>query len=77
LRGNSSPSLPRQAQPTAPRFRPSVTRLLQQSLFEVNAADPTIYLTLALLLLIVAEGACWFPARRATRIDPMVAMRAG
>ena len=53
-----------------------VTRLLQQSLFEVNAADPTVYVALSLLLLIVAECACWFPAMRATRIDPMVAMRA-
>lgn len=52
-----------------------VTRLLQQSLFEVNAADPVTYLTLSLLLLVVAEGACWVPALRATRIDPMVAMR--
>lgn len=53
-----------------------VTRLLQQSLFEVNAADPAVYLVLSLLLLLVAELACWFPALRATRIDPMVAMRA-
>ncbi len=53
-----------------------VTRLMQQSLFEVDAADPTIYLVLSLMLLVVAECACWFPARRATRIDPLVAMRA-
>lgn len=53
-----------------------VTRLMQQSLFEVNAADPTVYLGLSLLLLLVAECACWIPAHRATRIDPLVAMRA-
>ena len=51
------------------------TRLLQQALFEVNPADPLVYVAISLTLLIVAELACWIPARRATRIDPLVAMR--
>ena len=53
-----------------------VARLMQQALFEVRPADPWIYLGVALVLLIVAECASWFPARRATRIDPVIALRA-
>lgn len=52
-----------------------VTRLLQQALFEVDPADPMVYAAISLLLLIVAEFACWIPARRATRVDPLTAMR--
>jgi predicted permease len=53
----------------------AVSRLMQQSLFEVNAADPLVYVALSVTLLLVAEGASWFPARRATRIDPVIALR--
>jgi predicted permease len=53
-----------------------VSKLLQQALFEVNPADPLIYLAVAATLLLVAECASWFPARRATRIDPVIALRA-
>jgi ABC-type antimicrobial peptide transport system permease subunit len=53
-----------------------VTRLMQQALFEVKAHDPLIYGALALLILAVACLACWIPARRATRIDPIAALRA-
>jgi ABC-type antimicrobial peptide transport system permease subunit len=52
-----------------------VSRLMQQTLFEVDAADPLVYVGVALLLLIVAEFASWLPARRATRIDPVIALR--
>jgi putative ABC transport system permease protein len=48
---------------------------MQQALFEVDAADPLIYLAVSATLLLVAECASWFPARRATRIDPMIALR--
>ena len=54
----------------------AVSRLLQQTLFEVDPADPLIYLALSVILLLVAECASWFPARRATRIDPVIALRA-
>ena len=53
-----------------------VSRLLQQVLFEVNPADPVIYLVVATILLLVAELASFLPARRATRIDPVMALRA-
>ena len=52
-----------------------VSRLMQQTLFEVDPADPLIYVGLSVVLLLVAESASWFPARRATRIDPVIALR--
>ena len=53
----------------------AVSRLMQQALFEVDSADPLIYLAVSATLLLVAECASWFPARRATRIDPVIALR--
>jgi ABC-type antimicrobial peptide transport system permease subunit len=53
----------------------AVSRLMQQLLFEVNPADPWVYLALSVTLLLVTEAASWFPARRATRIDPVIALR--
>jgi predicted permease len=55
----------------------AVSRLMQQVLFEVNPADPLIYLAVSAVLLLVAACASWFPARRATKIDPIVALRIG
>jgi predicted permease len=52
-----------------------VSRMIQQTLFEVDPADPRIYLGVSAVLLLVAELASWLPARRATRIDPLIAMR--
>ena len=52
-----------------------VSRLMQQALFEVNPADPLIYVGVAAVLLLVAECAAWLPAHRATRIDPVIALR--
>ena len=48
---------------------------MQQALFEVNAANPLFYLAVSGTLLLVAVCASWFPARRATRIDPVRALR--
>jgi ABC-type antimicrobial peptide transport system permease subunit len=52
-----------------------VSRLMQQALFEVDPAEPLVYVALSATLLLVAECASWFPARRATRIDPVIALR--
>ena len=52
-----------------------VSRLMQQALFEVDPADPVIYCAVAAILLLVSEFASWVPARRATRIDPVLALR--
>jgi predicted permease len=53
----------------------AVSRLMRQVLFEVSPTDPRIYLAVSGLLFLVAGCAAWFPARRATRIDPVRALR--
>ena len=52
-----------------------LTRYLQSLLFGVAPADPTSLVMVAGLLLIVTLAACYIPARRAMRVDPMVALR--
>jgi len=52
-----------------------VSRLMQQVLFDVSPAEPIVYVALSLILLVVGECAAWLPARRATRIDPVIALR--
>jgi putative ABC transport system permease protein len=48
---------------------------LQNILFKVNALDPFIYFAVAGMLTLVAAASCFVPARRATRVDPIVALR--
>ncbi len=55
----------------------ALTRLIARMLYHTSAADPAVYLGISILFLAIALAASYLPAWRATRIDPMTALRVG
>jgi putative ABC transport system permease protein len=53
----------------------ALTRLLNGVLYEITPGDPPTYVAMTLLMTVVALVACWLPARRAVRVDPVSALR--
>jgi putative ABC transport system permease protein len=53
----------------------ALTRFMKQLLFEINPSDPLTFAAVSALLAIIAAFAIWLPARRATKVDPIIALR--
>jgi ABC-type antimicrobial peptide transport system permease subunit len=53
----------------------TATRMMKSWLFGVSPTDPLTFVVAALLLTIVALLSCWIPARRAAKVDPIIALR--
>ena len=54
----------------------AATRLATSMLYGITPRDPLTFVGVVTLLVLIAVGAAWLPARRATRVDPMIALRA-
>ena len=53
----------------------AVTRLLREMLFGIRPVDPLTFAAMTLLLVCISVVACFLPARRATKVDPLIALR--
>jgi ABC-type antimicrobial peptide transport system permease subunit len=53
----------------------ALTRLLSSMLFSVSASDPIVFICVPILLIVVTLAACYIPAMRAMKVDPIVALR--
>jgi ABC-type antimicrobial peptide transport system permease subunit len=53
----------------------ALSRVLAGLVFDVSPSDPLIYTAVAALMFAVALAACYIPARRASRVDPLIALR--
>jgi len=53
----------------------ALSRFLKSLLFQVSTADPVTYASVSLLMLAITLVACYIPARRASVVDPLVALR--
>ena len=53
----------------------SLTGIMESVLFDIGARDPVSFLLGPIALTLVAVAACWIPARRATRVDPVTVLR--
>lgn len=53
----------------------ALTRWMKSMLYDISATDPATFVIVAMVVMIVALFACWIPARRAARVDPMEALR--
>jgi len=67
----SPPDIP----PGPAGVKPTFARLIATFLFGVAATDPAIFCGVSMLLTVVALGGCYIPARRAAKVDPIVALR--
>jgi putative ABC transport system permease protein len=52
-----------------------LTRFMRSFLFGISTTDPITFVSIPLLVIVIGLLACWIPARRATRVDPMIALR--
>jgi putative ABC transport system permease protein len=53
----------------------ALSRVLQKVLFEVKSIDPNTFVLVAAVLALTTFVACWIPARRASRVSPLIALR--